>query len=126
MKTGLAVAAVVATFVVVSPASAALVSQLGATAGYLAFPGETNDVVVTMDNGVAVFEDRGSGLFVVGPGCVSAGARTARCSAPQTLHVELDDGDDRLVARVPLNVLAGGGAGDDQLITGSAGDTLAG
>src|SRR3954452_18585438 len=126
MKTGVAVAAFVAGLVMAPTASAAIVTQLGSTAGYLAVPGETNDVVVSFDHGVAVFEDRGSGAFVVGPGCTEAGSRIARCTGPKTLHVELDDGDDALVANVPLNVVADGGAGGDHIVTGSAADQITG
>src|SRR3954451_13999254 len=118
MKARTAFAAVAALLAIGSPAHAAVVAQLGTTAGYLALPGEANRVVVTQDGADAVFDDTGSGPFIVGPGCTEVGPRSARCAGPRTLHFDLGDRNDRLVARSALHVRANGGDGDDVLVSG--------
>lgn len=126
MKAGIAVAAAVAAFAVGSTAQAAVVAQLGSTAGYTALPGEINDVVVTRDGTDVVFEDRGGGAFVTGPGCRPDGQRVARCSGTLTLHLTLDDGNDHVIARTELHATVDGGAGDDWIATGPAADEIRG
>src|SRR4051794_13905752 len=126
MKAGLAVAAAVAAFVVVAPASAAVVMQVDSTVGYLALPAEENDVVASLDGGAVVIEDRGSGVFIVGPGCTSLSGRRARCAGAKRLHFDLGDGDDVLHDTVPLYALANGGDGNDVLVTAGAADELTG
>jgi Ca2+-binding RTX toxin-like protein len=122
----MAVAAVVAAFGFAPAAQAALVLDVNRTATYLALPGEANDVVVTMSAGTPVFTERGSGLFLAGPGCMRLNARQIGCPGTRTLHFELGDRDDRAALQTPMFARALGGDGDDVIVSGSAADQLAG
>jgi Ca2+-binding RTX toxin-like protein len=122
----MAVAAGMVALIGSPPAHAAIVARLDLTAGYIALPGETNNVVVTMQDGAPVFSDRGGGVFLVGPGCTATGPREARCAGARTLHFDLGDGDDSLIVDSSLPVVANGGDGNDVLVTGTAADSVSG
>lgn len=81
----------------------------------LALPGERNDVQIDpgTEPGTVRVHDA-AGLRATAP-CVAQDATTAVCPAPGHSHVELRDGDDRIVSTLIEAALVVGGDGDDEL-----------
>jgi Ca2+-binding RTX toxin-like protein len=95
--------------------------------GYVANPGERNDVTVSGDESTSyLLEDRGA-LVTPGDGCRAEDAHRVRC--PPIRHpgivALLGDENDRIRFDIRL-VLGDGGPGDDVLIGGPSNDLLIG
>lgn len=133
-------------------ASAATVTRAGdGSLVYTAAPGEQNDldVEVGYDDGTTVLYENKAPITSIPSGCSlddSFGANVLTCPDPPAVHVDLGDGDDRLVETsyltVPVTAYGGagndimkgsdhsdtfdGGPGDDQVIGYDGNDTLLG
>ena len=84
---------------------------------YIAAPGETNAVVVTIEGANVRISDPGATISA-GPGCVAAGADVL-CDITQTfveMFVAFDDGDDSADLSDVDSASVSGGAGNDQVV----------
>ena len=126
MKAGIAGAVLVAALRLTSPADAAVVTKVGGTVSYAAFPFETSHLVVSRaGDGVIVDDSGGNGLLVAaGIGCTATAARVVQCSSVTDVHLALGDGNDSATVRGNVPAWIDGGSGNDVLRGGSAGDTI--
>lgn len=115
-------------------ASAASVSEGSGSLSYAAAVGETNNVTIAPWGLALRVSDSGTKAgspvaLTVGTGCWKLSSNSAACAVPTNgIQFEGNDGADRLDASALMKtaVNAGGGAGDDVLITGGGADTLSG
>jgi Ca2+-binding RTX toxin-like protein len=112
------------------PASTGLASTASVTefdVRYVAAPGETNDVVVTVDGTVFRISDPGVPISA-GPGCVPSGADVL-CDSGQfffEVFINLGDGEDSAdLSGIDLAV-GMGGAGNDEIVGGRVENLLEG
>src|SRR3954447_1852025 len=113
-------------------------ASVAETAGSLSFSGATGEAnaVKIEPWGLAIrvtdTGTKGSGQAValaVGTGCWKLSANSAACAVPTNgIQFQANDGDDSLDASTltRTSVSAGGGAGNDTLLTGGGADSLSG
>ncbi|MEA2410554.1 MAG: hypothetical protein QOC77_1115 [Thermoleophilaceae bacterium] len=115
-------------------ASAASVSEGSGSLSYAAAVGEANDVTIAPWGLALKVTDSGTKAgspiaLTIGTGCWRLSSNSAACAIPTNgIQFEGGDGADRLDASALTKtaVSAGGGAGNDVLITGGGADTLSG
>jgi Ca2+-binding RTX toxin-like protein len=124
VKAGIAVVVAGLALVVAAQSDAALVTDVGGSVGYVALPGEVNNVVVARDGDALVLDDEGSLLTVALPGCVAIALHRVSCPGAQSVHLDLGDQNDTAVVNGHVPAWIDGGSGDDVLRGGDAGDVL--
>lgn len=116
---------------VCASAPAAQASSVRVTGGelrYVATPGETNLVDVTLSGGLLRVTDPGATIRAH-HGCTRVGPHYAACRAAgvTSLFVDAGDGNDSVALdRVALPLMAQGGDGNDRLVGGGGADSLDG
>ena len=127
MVTRVLLAAVLACLLAPAAAHASQAFVAGSQLVYVAFPGETNQVVVKRVGSTHEITDK---LATITPGafCAASGPNKVVCSDPPStltlIAVGLGDGEDRARIQSPFSASVNGGPGTDDLTGGNGADTL--
>ena len=105
-------------------AAPATVYSTGETVRHIANDGQTNVVTISNSGSSIVVKDT-VGL-TAGEGCTQTNANTVSCPRPDTIVLDLKDGDDVLTNGSTVPVFAYGGPGNDVLTGGAANEGLFG
>lgn len=123
-----AVAVLLAVLALPLSASAATVTKSGSTLSYVAGPGESNDVTVSLAGDTYTVSEQGSGVTVTsGGGCqVTGSSATCPAGGVGLLDIQLGDQSDSVKILARMSSRLAGGDGNDTLTGGEATDTLIG